>query len=80
MLAPRELESLREAVRLCGPLPPAKDIDVDEVMRLIKSDKKSVTGKIKWVLIEEIGKARIVDGSEIDPRLLRTSLRNGLAE
>jgi len=80
MLAPHELESLREAVRLCGPLPPAKDIDVDEVMRLIKSDKKSVTGKIKWVLIEEIGKARIVDGSEIDPRLLRTSLRNGLAE
>ena len=80
MLAPRELESLREAVRLCGPLPPAQDIDVDEVMRLIKSDKKSVTGKIKWVLIEEIGKARIVDGSEIDSRLLRTSLRNGLAE
>jgi len=80
MLAPRELESLREAVRLCGPLPPANDIDVDEVMRLIKSDKKSVAGKIKWVLIEEIGKARIVDGSEIDSRLLRTSLRNGLAE
>ena len=80
MLAPRELESLREAVRLCGPLPPAKDIDVDEVMRLIKSDKKSVTGRIKWVLIEEIGKARLVDGSEIDARLLRTSLRNGLAE
>src|SRR5204863_3761979 len=47
MLAPRELESLREAVRLCGPLPPAQDIDVDEVMRLIKSDKKSVSGKIK---------------------------------
>ncbi|HYV25031.1 MAG TPA: 3-dehydroquinate synthase [Pyrinomonadaceae bacterium] len=80
MLAPRELESLREAVCLCGPLPPAKDIDVDEVMRLIKSDKKSVTGRIKWVLIEEIGKARLVDGSEIDARLLRTSLRNGLAE
>ena len=78
MLAPRELESLREAVRLCGPLPPAKDIDVDEVMRLIKSDKKSVAGKINWVLMEEIGKARIVDGSEIDSRLLRTSLRAGL--
>jgi len=78
MLAPRELESLREAVRLCGPLPPAQDIDVDEVMRLIKSDKKSVSGKIKWVLIEEIGKARIVDGSEIDSRTLRKSLRAGL--
>jgi 3-dehydroquinate synthase len=80
MLAPRELESLREAVRLCGPLPPAKDIDVDQVMRLIRTDKKSVTGQIKWILIEEIGKARIVDGSEIDSRVLRTSLRDGLAE
>ena len=78
MLAPRELESLREAVRLCGPLPPAKDIDVDEVMSLIKGDKKSVAGTIKWVLLEKIGKARIVDGREIDSRLLRTSLRAAL--
>src|SRR5438067_7478331 len=80
MLTSGELESLREAVRLCGPLPSAGDLSTDDIVRLIKSDKKSVSGKIKWVLIEEIGKARIVDGSEIDSRLLRTSLRNGLAE
>lgn len=79
MLAPRELESLREAVRACGPLPPADNIDIDDLMRAIKGDKKSVAGKIKWVLVEEIGTARILDSSEIDSRTLRTSLRKGLA-
>lgn len=78
MLAPGELESLREAVRLCGPLPPASDIDIDDTIRAIKSDKKSVAGKIKWVLLAGIGKARITQGSEIDPRTLRSSLRAGL--
>lgn len=79
MLASRELELLREAVRACGPLPAADDIDPDDLMRAIKGDKKSVAGKIKWVLLEEIGKARIVDSTEIDSRLLRASLRSGLA-
>ena|ERR1043166_4686176 len=78
MLAPHELESLREAVRLCGPLPPANDLDIDEIMRAIKSDKKSVAGEVKWVLLEEIGQARILEGNQIDPRTLRSSLRAGL--
>ena len=78
MLAPRELELLREAVAACGPLPRASDIDFDRLMRAMKSDKKSVAGKIKWVLLEEIGKARIVDGKAIDARHLRSALRAGL--
>ena len=75
MLAPGELELVRGAVRACGPLPSASNLDIDEVMRAVKTDKKSVAGKIKWVLIEEIGKPRIVDDSEIDSRTLRSSLR-----
>jgi len=78
MLAPRELELLREAVAACGPLPRASDIDFDRLMRAMKSDKKSVAGTIKWVLLEEIGKARIVDGNAIDARHLRSALRAGL--
>src|SRR5438270_3743489 len=78
MLAPRELELLREAVAACGPLPRASDIDFDRLMRTMKSDKKSVAGKIKWVLLEEIGKARIVDGKAIDARHLRSAFRAGL--
>jgi 3-dehydroquinate synthase len=78
MLAPRELELLRAAVKKCGPLPPATDIDRGSLVRAMKGDKKSVGGEIKWVLLEKIGKARIVDGSQIDSRALRAALRSGL--
>src|SRR5882672_2050753 len=78
MLAPGELESLREAVQRCGPLPRADDLSIDEITAAMKGDKKSVAGVTRWVLLERIGRARIVDGSQIDKRILRSSLRAGL--
>lgn len=78
LLAASELESLREAVRLCGPLPRADDLEARAVMTALQSDKKSVGGRIQWVLLERIGRARIVDGKEITPRLLRQALSRGL--
>ena len=78
MLAPGELESLREAVRLCGPLPRAGDLSIDDIVRAIDRDKKSMGGAVKWILLERIGKPLIVDGREIDSRVLRASLRAGL--
>src|SRR6266446_3056629 len=78
MLASGELESLREAVRLCGPLPRADDLSIDEITAAMKGDKKSVAGVTRWVLLERIGRARIVDESQIDKRILRSSLRAGL--
>jgi 3-dehydroquinate synthase len=78
MLAPGELESLREAVRRCGPLPPADDLSIEELTAAMKGDKKSVGGVTRWVLLERIGRARIIDGTQIDQRTLRSSLRAGL--
>ena len=78
MLKPGELESLRKAVRACGQLPRADDIEIDELIKAMRGDKKSVKGHIKWVLLEEIGKARIVDGAEIRARVLRRALHDGL--
>jgi 3-dehydroquinate synthase len=73
-----ELELLRDAVRLCGRLPRADDLNGDEIIRSLAHDKKSVGGHLKWVLLERIGRARIVDGREVGHRLLRASLRAGL--
>ncbi len=78
MLAPRELELLREAVALCGPLPRADDLATDQIVRAMANDKKSVAGDTKWVLLERVGRARIVDGREISARVLSASLRSGL--
>jgi 3-dehydroquinate synthase len=78
LLPTSELELLRDTVRLAGSLPAASNLDEGAIMRAILSDKKSVDGRIKWVLLERIGRARIVDGKEITTRLLRGSIRAGL--
>jgi 3-dehydroquinate synthase len=79
MLDSSELELLREAIGLCGQLPRADDLDPTRIISALASDKKSVGGSIKWVLLERLGRARIVDGRAVGVRsLLRASLRAAL--
>lgn len=80
LLAHSELLLLREAVGLSGRLPPASDLDSGRIMSALAADKKSVGGHIKWVLLERLGRASIVDGREIDSRTLRASLHTALKE
>jgi 3-dehydroquinate synthase len=78
MLDSSELELLRDAVRLCGRLPRADDLDPTRIIGALASDKKSVGGSVKWILLERLGRASIVDGREINARTLRASLRAAL--
>jgi 3-dehydroquinate synthase len=73
-----ELKTLRNAVSLCGPLPRAANLDTGAIMRALKHDKKSVDGQINWVLLEGIGRPKIVEGRLISAKSLRLSLRAGL--
>jgi 3-dehydroquinate synthase len=79
MLDASGLESLRACVRLAGRLPRADDLDERALLRAIASDKKSVGGHVRWVLLEGIGQPRIVGGQEIPPRVVRAALRAALA-
>ena len=78
LLASQDLQSLRAAVALCGPLPRADQLDVKQIIRALQHDKKSVGGQINWVLLEKVGLPKIVDGGLISARTLRLSLRAGL--
>lgn len=78
LLDQSELELLRAGIRLCGPLPAAADIDVDAILRAVTRDKKSARGQMQWVLLERIGRPRIVSGKEIDVTSLKTSIRHAL--
>jgi 3-dehydroquinate synthetase len=80
MLPVSELESLRAAVRLAGPLPRADDLAAEEIGRALRADKKSVGGSVRWVLLERLGRARVVDGSEVTASVLRDSLRAALRQ
>jgi 3-dehydroquinate synthase len=73
-----DLQSLRQAVALCGPLPRADNLDVNQIIRAVQHDKKSVDGQINWVLLEGVGRPKIVDGRLINAKSLRHSLRAGL--
>lgn len=78
MLPVDALQSLREAVALCGPLPRADDLSITEVISAMTRDKKSVAGTLMWILLENLGQARIIDGSKVPPNLLRHSLRSAM--
>lgn len=78
LIGASELESLRSAVGLAGPLPRASDLDAAEVERALRSDKKAVGGSVRWVLLEGLGRARIVDGREVPARVVRDSIRAAL--
>jgi 3-dehydroquinate synthase len=75
LLDKTELELLTKAVRFCGPLPSARDLDEHAVASAIAHDKKRTAGRVQWVLLERIGSPRIVDGKEISSALLRKSVR-----
>ena len=79
LLGRSELESLREAVDLAGRLPRASDLDAGTVRRAIRKDKKAVGGSVRWVLLEALGRARVVDGREVPARVVLASIRAALS-
>ena len=79
LLDASELEYLREAVRLAGRLPRADRIDEGMIGRALTRDKKMVGGHVRWVLLERLGRARIVGGEMVPARVVRDSVRAALA-
>jgi 3-dehydroquinate synthetase len=73
-----DLDLLREAVNLCGPRPRADHLDLNQIIRALQHDKKSVDGKINWVLLEGVGLPKIVEGGLVSAKSLRISLQAGL--
>src|SRR5215212_8735376 len=78
LLEAGDVELLRDAVNVCGPLPRADNLDINQIIRALKHDKKSVDGQINWVLLEGVGQPRIFEGRLISAKVLRLSLRAGL--
>jgi 3-dehydroquinate synthase len=78
LLDESELESLRGAVALAGRLPEAGDLDAETIRRAVRKDKKAVGGSVRWVLLERLGRARVVDGREVPARVVLASIRAAL--
>lgn len=78
LLAVSELELLRATVGSAGPLPRAADLNESAIRRSLAADKKAVGGRVRWVLLESLGRCRIVDGRDIPTRVVTASLRAAL--
>lgn len=56
-LAPRDAQRLASLIVRCGELPRLPAISSAELLRAISGDKKSRSGKVRWVLPRKIGAA-----------------------
>ena len=55
-----EGEKIAGLVRRVGRVPAIRDLGVDEVLQFLPRDKKTVNGRVHWVLPERVGKVSIV--------------------
>jgi 3-dehydroquinate synthase len=58
-LDPAVGKRIAHLVRAVGPLPPIRGLSEEKVLELLLRDKKTVGGKIHWVLPEAIGRVRV---------------------
>lgn len=60
LIEPSDVLRITALIRRVGKLPPIRDLRPERVIALLPHDKKSVGGRIHWVLPERIGRIRIV--------------------
>jgi 3-dehydroquinate synthase len=59
VLGSADSKRIARLVKSVGPLPPLRGLNKEKVIGLLLRDKKTVGGKIHWVLPESIGKVRV---------------------
>lgn len=65
-----------ETIRTYGPIPPLTGIRADKLLARLVHDKKTIQGKVHFVLPVRIGEVRVVSG--IDEKLVRNAIESAL--
>jgi 3-dehydroquinate synthase len=76
-LSAEDSVDILELLRLYGPTPPLDGISAERLLTRLVRDKKTVRGKVHFVLPERIGQVKIVAGLEEQPVL--EAIRSALA-
>jgi 3-dehydroquinate synthase len=74
MLASVEAERIRRTICHYGPLPSVRDLKPERLLSRLASDKKTLAGKVHFVLPMKIGEVKIVSGVE------EAAIRQAIAE
>ena len=77
MLPSEDKQEIVRCVNSYGPFPPLQGIDPARLAARLKSDKKTVKGKIHFVLPERIGAVKIT--ADVDERFVAAAIEEALA-
>jgi len=66
-----------EQIELYGPIPPLTGIAAENLLGRLVHDKKTIQGKVHFVVPERIGEVKVISG--VDDRLVLEAIRFGLA-
>lgn len=69
------LNLLNDVLRSVGKLPTAQNINLKSVYEAFIFDKKNIGKSLQWILLEDIGKPKIVANENISPAMLQETLR-----
>lgn len=72
------LNLLNSVVLSIGKLPKLNNIRVEEIIEAFKFDKKSIGNSLQWILLEDIGKPKIVANTHISEIVFREALEKTL--
>ncbi len=75
LLSQHQLNLLNNVLHCLGKFPKTSDIEIESVVEAILYDKKAVGKSVQWILLEDIGKPKIISGVEIPENLLKNSLK-----
>jgi 3-dehydroquinate synthase len=76
-LSAEDSVEILDVIRLYGPIPPLDGIDAGNLLARLVHDKKTVQGKVHFILPVRIGECTVVSG--IDDRLVLAAIRSALA-
>ncbi|MDQ3133013.1 MAG: 3-dehydroquinate synthase [Acidobacteriota bacterium] len=73
-----ELELLNDVIHRVGDLPDTRNINLEEVIKAFKFDKKTVGKSLQWILLEGIGKPKIYADKDIPNSVILKTLKKVL--
>jgi 3-dehydroquinate synthase len=76
-LSAEDCVEIFDVLRLYGPIPPIEGINAENLFHRLAHDKKTVQGKVHFVLPVRIGEVVVVSG--VDERLVREAIRLALS-
>ena len=76
-LRSEDADAVREVIKLYGPLPSAADLRPEPLLARLASDKKTLQGRVHFVLPAGIGSVKIISG--IDPGVISKAIVESLS-